>query len=224
MVDSKLHWMYPLNDNSDMRIGFELFDPYNRPIVRKERLNSDTHVHTVKEPGVYMFCFDNSHSLSTKIINLELYLYSNQDDDRWGGAVDPNIKFEEELTKYSDSVETLKVSFFSFTISELLLIKIETNRKHALPLSLQNSVNRIRDNLQSVSHSQDARRAIETRDHNLVSSLSRFINFFSVFSMIMIPLVGFAQLMLIRSLFEHKSQLRHLFKPFPFMFLEKLGQ
>lgn len=108
VVDSKLNWMYPLADNSDMRISFELFDPYNRPIVRKERSNADTHVHTVKEPGVYAFCFDNSHSISTKIINLELYLYSNQDDDRWG-SVDPTIKFEEELTKYSDSVEILKV-------------------------------------------------------------------------------------------------------------------
>ena len=29
----------------DMRIGFELFDPDNRLIVRKERLNSDTYLH-----------------------------------------------------------------------------------------------------------------------------------------------------------------------------------
>ena len=40
VVDSKLSWLYPLNDNSDMRITFELFDPYNRLIVRKDRINS----------------------------------------------------------------------------------------------------------------------------------------------------------------------------------------
>ena len=108
MIDSKLNWMYPLNDNSEMRISFELFDPYNRLISRKENANSDTYVHQVKTEGVYAFCLDNLHSIATKIVNLELYLYSTQDDDRWGN-IDQNIKFEEELNKYSDSMETLKV-------------------------------------------------------------------------------------------------------------------
>lgn len=110
VTDSKLSWMYPLNDNSDMRINFELFDPFNRLIIRKEYSNSDTHVHTVKQEGVYAFCFDNSYSISTKIINLEVYLYSNTDDDRWGN-IDTDIEFEKEMNKYSDSVESLKVCF-----------------------------------------------------------------------------------------------------------------
>lgn len=110
VINSKLSWMYPLlHDNSDLRISFELFDPYNRLIIRKENSNSDTHVHVVKTDGVYALCFDNSFSrIATKIINLELYLYSDQDDDRWGN-VDQNIKFEKESRQYADSIEVLKV-------------------------------------------------------------------------------------------------------------------
>ena len=70
----------------------------------------DTHVHQTKSEGVYAFCFDNSQSrIASKIINVELYLYSDQDDDRWGN-VDQNIKFEEESKLYANSIEMLKVS------------------------------------------------------------------------------------------------------------------
>ena len=111
VINSKLSWIYPLHDINDLRISFELLDPYNRLIIRKDNVNSDTYVHVVKTEGVYALCFDNSNSrLASKIIGLELYLYSDEDDDRWN--MNQNVKFEEENKKYADSVEILKVNIF----------------------------------------------------------------------------------------------------------------
>lgn len=61
------------------------------------------------EQGIYAICLDNSFSsVSTKVVNLEVYVYSNDDDnDRWG--LDSDFTFPPEV-QYLDSIESIKVS------------------------------------------------------------------------------------------------------------------
>lgn len=139
-------------------------------------------MHTIKEPGTYKLCFDNTmSSAATKLVNVEVYLYSSDDDDRWG-YFDENYTFPPEV-QAMESIE-----------------------------SIRTSVNKVRDDLIKVVHAQDERRAIERRDRNLVEKNFEYVNRFSVASILLFGIIGLLQVFMIRSLFEEKSVLKNMFK------------
>ena len=80
--------------------------------------------------------------------------------------------------------------------------------------SIKTSMNKVRDDLIRVTHQQEIRRAIETRDRNIAESNYDYVNRFSMLSIFVMLFVGFLQLYLIRSLFETKSLIKKVFKAF----------
>lgn len=63
-----------------------------------------------------------------------------------------------------------------------------------------------------VSHEQEQRRAVETRDRNIAEQNYDYVNRFSMMSIGVMITVGLVQIYLIRSLFETKSYLKKIFK------------
>jgi len=72
----------------------------------------------------------------------------------------------------------------------------------------------VRDDLIRVSHEQEIRRAIETRDRNVAEQNYDYVNRFSMVSIVVMIFVGLLQLYMIRSLFENKSYIRKIFKAY----------
>ena len=77
----------------------------------------------------------------------------------------------------------------------------------------QTNLNRIRDQLTHVTHYQDQKRALERRDHNLVTSIQSFVDVYSTFSLILLIITSSLQVILIRSFFDENSKLHFLFQP-----------
>lgn len=65
-----------------------------------------------------------------------------------------------------------------------------------------------------VTHEQEVRRAVETRDRNIAESNYDYVNRFSMVSIALMLAVGLLQLYLIRSLFETKSLIKKVFKSY----------
>jgi protein ERP2 len=175
-------WLAPTG-RAELNLDFTLTAPNGEVVVKDIYRTEGSHVHTVVTGGTYTLCFDNSmSSVSTKIVNVEVYLYSNEDDDRWGYFEETGYTFSPEI-QAMETVENIKAS-----------------------------VNKVRDDLIKITHSQDERRAIERRDRNIVEKNYEYVNRFSIFSIIAFGLVGGMQVVLIRSLFEEKSMVKTLIK------------
>ncbi|XP_054162748.1 transmembrane emp24 domain-containing protein 1-like [Oppia nitens] len=179
-ISSRFNWLY--THSSDLTIDFVIKAPNGVEIFREMRRKDGQFVYRASEAGIYAICLDNSFStMSTKLVNLEVYVYSTDDDnDRWG--LDSDFTFPPEV-QYSDSVETIRTS-----------------------------INKVRDDLIRVSHEQEIRRAIETRDRNIAESNYDYVNRFSMVSIMVMIGVGLIQIYMIRSLFETKSVIKKFFK------------
>lgn len=183
-ISSRFNWIYTPSLSSDLTIDFIVKAPNGAEIFREFRKKEGQHVYRATEQGIYAICLDNTFStVSTKIVNLEVYVYSTDDDnDRWG--LDSDFTFPPEV-QYLDSVETIKTS-----------------------------INKVRDQLIHVTHEQEIRRAVETRDRNIAESNYDYINRFSMVSIAIMFFVGLLQIYLIRSLFENKSYIKKIFKAY----------
>ncbi|XP_053211575.1 transmembrane emp24 domain-containing protein 1-like [Panonychus citri] len=182
-LSPRFQWMYSLNTVADLVIDFFMKDPQGRLVFEERDKQEGNHIELVHNQGVYTLCFDNRRSGSTKLVNVEVYLYSKDDDDRWG-YIEGMITFTPE-GQAMDTIESIKTS-----------------------------INKVRDDLIKIVHSQDERRAIERRDRVLVDNNSKTINRFSFVSTLLMIVVGLGQIMVIRSLFDEKSHLRKIFKHF----------
>ncbi|CAG2162828.1 unnamed protein product [Oppiella nova] len=108
-ISSRFNWIYTPSHSSDLTIDFIVKDPNGVEIFREMRRKEGQHVYKAPEQGVYAICLDNSFStVSAKIVNLEIYVYSTSDEnDRWG--MDGDFTFPPEV-QYLDSVESIKTS------------------------------------------------------------------------------------------------------------------
>ncbi|RWS17401.1 transmembrane emp24 domain-containing protein 1-like protein [Dinothrombium tinctorium] len=106
---SRWQWLYVPSDVRDLTIDFKLIDSSSNNVIIEEFAKQEgSHTHEVKQNNSYKICFDNSRSPVSMSINLEVYLYSLEDDDRWG-------YFEDDFTYPPDivvdeSLETIKAS------------------------------------------------------------------------------------------------------------------
>lgn len=105
-TSSQFQWMFSPNSASDLMIDFFIKDPQGSVPIHEYGKQEGSHMIQVIQDGVYSFCFDNTFS-STKLINVEVYLYSNEDDDRWG-FVD-RMTFPPEV-QYLDTIESIKIT------------------------------------------------------------------------------------------------------------------
>lgn len=107
-TSSRFGWMFsPTNNAADLVIDFFVKEPQGAIHIHEYGKQEGSHVITVKEDGVYTLCFENKVS-SNKLINVEVYLYSNDDDDRWGYLQD-KMTFPPDV-QYMDTIESIRVS------------------------------------------------------------------------------------------------------------------
>lgn len=182
-ISSRFSWLSP-SGKGDLTIDFILSSPQNEILVTERRRNEGSHVHPVQDTGTFKICFDNSYSYSSKMINVEVYMYSNQDEDRWGQYYQDHYTYAPEI-QAAEAIE-----------------------------SIRTSINKVRDNLIQVVHSQDERRAIERRDRNLIEQNFEYINRFSLCSIFVFFVIAFMQLIIIRSMFDSQSFLKKLLEKY----------
>ena len=95
---------------AELTLGFIMKGPDDEIIYHDLPDSSNNHIHTATKEGDYALCFDNNHTSSvTKLVNVEIYVYSNEseDDDRWGYFDDASSLTPDE--QYEESVDNLKV-------------------------------------------------------------------------------------------------------------------
>lgn len=176
VLESKSRFSWLTGAQSDMVIDFRLMDSRGRLLAQDTGQREGSHVHYVTESDTLSICFDNRRFRSgTKLVNMDIYLYSEEDDDRWG--------------QYGSG----------FTLTP------DPNMQDALLENMKGSLNRVRDSLHKVVKAQEERRAIEHRDRNVVELNFVYVNRFSLISIIVFLLVAIIQIILIRSFFENES-------------------
>jgi len=116
-TSSQFQWMFSPNSASDLLIDFLVKDPQGAIPIHEFGRQEGSHMIQVANDGVYSLCFDNKFS-STKLINVEVYLYSKEDDDRWG--------FVDKMTlppdiQYLDTIESIKVLEECYVVFETFL-------------------------------------------------------------------------------------------------------
>lgn len=106
-MSSRFSWL--TGGAGDLTIDFAFFTPKGQVVVRDEGKSEGSHVHSVEEDGAFTLCFDNRRSrVGTKLVNIDVYLYSADDDDRWGQYA-AAYTFSPE-TQYQESLETIRAS------------------------------------------------------------------------------------------------------------------
>ena len=104
-MSRRFQWLVG-NSPNEMRVSFYAKDPQGKIVYSNNMKSDGDFVTKVETPGVYSLCFDNREMSSSKLINLEVYLYSDEDKDRW--FLDENLTFSPEV-QYVDTVESIKV-------------------------------------------------------------------------------------------------------------------
>lgn len=79
---------------------------------------------------------------------------------------------------------------------------------------IKTRVSKLRDHLQQIEHYQAQKRANEARDRNLQEHNFNTVNTFSIVSIVVMLIVGFIQVVMVRSLFEERSRLHKILKTF----------
>ena len=106
-MSSRFSWL--TGGAGDLTIDFALMNANGQVVVREEGKSEGSHLHNVEADGVFTICFDNRRSrIGTKLVNVDLYLYSPDDDDRWGQYA-AGYTFSPE-TQYQESLETIRTS------------------------------------------------------------------------------------------------------------------
>lgn len=178
----------------ELKVDFSLTDPLGTLVASDIQSREGSHSHSTTVAGVYKLCFANTgpYSRTAKMVNLDIYLSSDTDDDRWGQYASVDNDGNIINNGYSLSPETGDSSFD----------KIRT------------SFNKIRDDLIRVGHEQEERRAIERRDRNIVEANFEYINRFSLLTTVVTLIVLLVQLVFIKSFFDDSSILRKHLRSF----------
>ncbi|XP_065170089.1 transmembrane emp24 domain-containing protein 5-like [Atheta coriaria] len=80
---------------------------------------------------------------------------------------------------------------------------------------IQEAVNRVRVNLKSIRHLQDAIKSTEARDRNIAEENYFKVNTFSWVQIAVMATVGIVQVVMVRSLFDDKSKVHGIWKKMP---------
>lgn len=128
-INSRFQWLSP-SGKSDLTIDFSVTSPENAIVAVERRRTEGTHAIPVPRDGTYKICLDNSFStVSTKLVNLEVYLFSDTDEDRWK-VVQEAYTFAPEM-KYQESMESIKSSM-SRVRDNLIKVVHSQNERRAI--------------------------------------------------------------------------------------------
>ncbi|KAI1290397.1 Transmembrane emp24 domain-containing protein 5 [Halotydeus destructor] len=106
-LSSRFNWMKP-SAKEELQIDFLFYDSRGNIMYNDYQKQEANHVHTIREEGTYKICFDNTYGYGTKLVNVEVYLYSSDDEDRWG-YFEENYTFPPEV-QAMESIENIKTS------------------------------------------------------------------------------------------------------------------
>ena len=181
-VGLKVEVDYQVISGGELDISFWISTPSNRVLHTDIKKQGNQYQFNSEEEGEYRFCLDNSFSrFSVK----QVFFFISTDEH----FVDPHFPAQsvfENLAKFNkDQLGELEN-------------KIESFRQ---------SFQRVIANLEKAQRFQNIFRVYEVIDRSLMESSFDRVNFWSVFNIIVLLLVGGLQVYMIRSLFEDKSKL-----------------
>lgn len=174
--------------HGELDISLNIFDPTGRVLVADFKKSENSHTVDVQMNGDYKICFDNKFSsFSTKTIFFEL-IVDNSEEDKWGSEENYNF----------DDVDPSII--YNLKLTEV-----------------QEIVNNVRDHLNKAKHLQDLIKSSEARDRNVAEETFFRVNVYSILILVVMILVGFVQLIMVKSLFEEKSKVHNYWS-----YLEKI--
>ncbi|XP_049807317.1 transmembrane emp24 domain-containing protein 1 [Schistocerca nitens] len=168
----------------DLDINFRLYAPTGRTIVADYKKADNTHRIVAVEAGDYRMCWDNKFStFSSKTVFFEILAdYEGQASDPWNDALE---------------------NYEGLSPEEVYDVEAQ---------SIEQIILRVRSNLKKVQHLQEQTRAFEARDRNVAESNYVRVNVWSVIQIIVMLVVGFIQVVMVKSLFDDKSCLHQIWK------------
>lgn len=171
--------------HGELDISFQLVEPTGRIIFADFKKSENGHRVEAKVAGDYKFCFDNTFSTyNMKTVFFEIIVETTE-DETWGGD-DINID-----------------DFHGMTPDEILDIKVQ---------DIQDTIYKVRNNLNKVQHLQDTLKSHEARDRNIAEENFFKVNSWSMVQILVMVLVGLVQVVMLKSLFDNTSRVHHLWK------------
>ncbi|KAK6640060.1 hypothetical protein RUM43_008337 [Polyplax serrata] len=166
-------------------ISFYLSAPDGRIIVMDYKKADKSHRIDIKEDGDYKLCFDNRFSsFNTKTVYFELIIEAEDGTD-----VDLNVDFNGINRKLGIEDQ------YELTIQ-----------------NIEESVKRVSPHLQKVRHLQETLRAFAARDKNILEGNNYRINYWSFIQIVIMIIVGFVQVLMVKSLFDEKPRINRVWK------------
>ena len=167
----------------DLDISLWISSPTNRVIVHHQRKMTGQPQFKTDENGEYRICFDNSYSrFASKQVHFYMGVLENEE------FVDPNFNIEPVLNAPKLDQDQLG------ELDE----KLGTFRE---------TFHRVYNNLERAQTHMTAFKIFELADRELMEQSFERVNFYSVFSIILMLVVGAIQTFMIRSLFEDRSRI-----------------
>ncbi|XP_023027717.2 transmembrane emp24 domain-containing protein opossum [Leptinotarsa decemlineata] len=169
--------------HGDLDITFRLVDPTGRIILADFKKSENNHRVDASMQGDYRFCFDNSFSsYNTKTVFFEL-IVEGEEGNEW------------------DSEE--KFDFNAIQSEQMYELKIE---------DVQEIINSLRNQLSKARSLQDMIKSNEARDRNVAEENYFKVNTYSMFQLVFMLIVGFVQVIMVRSLFDDRSRVHKIWK------------
>ncbi|KAJ3665021.1 hypothetical protein Zmor_000541 [Zophobas morio] len=169
--------------HGDLDITFHLVDPSGRILVADYKKSENNHRIDAALAGDYKFCFDNTFSsYNAKTVFFEL-IVEGDDNSEWGS--DENIDLE---GLRPEDVYEMKVQ------------------------DIQQVITNVRNHLSKVRHMQELFKSLEARDRNVVEENFFKVNTFSMVQICTMLVVGFIQVIMVRSLFDDNSKVHKIWK------------
>ncbi|KAJ8704138.1 hypothetical protein PYW07_013432 [Mythimna separata] len=167
--------------HGDLDVSFQLTDPVGRVLVADYKKPENSHRHTAALNGDYRFCFDNSFStFSQKTVFFDLL-----------------IEGEETEEKDYDDDKEMELG----TAAETYMMRVR---------DISESVSKVKDHISAARRLQELHSAHEARDRNLAEEMCDRVLTWSIGHVLLMLLVGFTQVIFVKSLFEDRRSFRKL--------------
>lgn len=169
--------------HGDLDITFHLADPTGRIIIADFKKSEQNHRVDVTVDGDYKFCFDNTFSsYNAKTIFVELIVENDDEDNQWGNG---------------------DIDLQGLRPEEVYELKVE---------DIQDIINNVRNQLTKAQQLQALIKSTEARDRNVAEENYFKVNTYSMFQIGVMIVVGFIQVIMVRSLFDDKSRVHSIWK------------
>ncbi|KAG5898576.1 hypothetical protein JTB14_016588 [Gonioctena quinquepunctata] len=170
--------------HGNLDIIFRLVDPTGRILLVDFKKTENNHRADAAMQGDYRFCFDNTFSsYNKKAVFFELIIEGGEDNGEWDS--DENFNFN---TVQQDQIYEMKLQ------------------------DVQAIVNSVRNHLNKARSLQDLIKSTEARDRNIAEESYFKVNTYSIIQLLLMVVVGFVQVVMVRSLFDERSKAHKIWK------------